>query len=55
VQPLRGGRLTVHEQPVVPSLVTGSAEVGLYKLNAADPQLESARFQPLSLYSAILV
>jgi hypothetical protein len=24
-------------------------KVGLYKLNAVDPQLESARFQPLSL------
>jgi hypothetical protein len=30
-------------------------KVGLYKLNAVDPQLEGAWFQPLSLSSDILV
>jgi hypothetical protein len=34
---------------------TGFFVVGLYTLNAVDPQLESARFQPLKLKCDILV
>jgi hypothetical protein len=35
--------------------VVNSAQVGLYKLNAVDPALESAWFQPLNLKCDILV
>ena len=31
------------------SAFSAAAEAGLYKLNAVDPQLETAWFQPLSL------